>query len=75
MAKRKVVKGRNRMLDTLKRAVRDSGQTLYRVSKDAGVPYPNLHRLMAGKRAVSMRTLDRLCNYLGLELVTRKGSR
>ncbi|HEV3261873.1 MAG TPA: helix-turn-helix transcriptional regulator [Gemmataceae bacterium] len=63
------------MLETLKRAVRDSGQTLYRISKDAGVPYPNLHRLMAGKRAVSMSTLDRLCSYLGLELTTRKEHR
>jgi lambda repressor-like predicted transcriptional regulator len=52
----------------LRAAVRDSGQSLYLISKESGVPYATLHRFMAGKRAVSMEALERLCDYLGLEL-------
>jgi transcriptional regulator with XRE-family HTH domain len=53
---------------TLRRAIRDSGQTLYRVAKDSGVPYATLHRFMNGKTEVSMASLDKLCAYLGLAL-------
>ena len=54
-----------RLSDSLRAAVSDSGQSLYRVSKDSGVPYATLHRFMAGKRAVSMEALELLCDFLG----------
>jgi transcriptional regulator with XRE-family HTH domain len=57
--------------DSLRAALRESGQTLYRISKESGVPYATLHRFMAGKRAVSMEALQLLCAYLGLELSPR----
>ena len=60
-----------RLSDSLRAAIRDSGQTLYRVSKESGVPYATLHRFMAGKRAVSMEALEALCDYLRLELRQR----
>jgi hypothetical protein len=53
----------------LRRAVRQSGRTLYRVSKDSGLSYPALHRFAAGKKGLSLDSLDRLCAYLGLRLV------
>jgi hypothetical protein len=55
-----------------RRAVLDSGLTLYRVAKDAGLPYPVLHRFVTGRRAISLASFDKLCAYLGLEL-TRAG--
>jgi hypothetical protein len=62
--------GRPKMSEALRRAILESGLTLYRVSKDSGVSYAVLHRFIAGKRAVSMEALDRLCAYLGLRLTT-----
>ena len=56
---------------TLRKLIQASGETLYRVAKDAGVPYPTLHRFMAGRRSISGLTIDRLCAYLGLQLTGR----
>jgi hypothetical protein len=56
---------------SLRAAIGDSGKTLYRISKDSGVPYASLHRFMAGKRAVSLEALELLCDFLGLELRPR----
>jgi hypothetical protein len=36
------------------------------------VPYATLQRFMAGKRAVSMEAMERLSEYLGLELRARE---
>jgi hypothetical protein len=52
----------------LRRAVRESGRTLYRVSKDSGLSYPALHRFAAGKKGLSLDSLDKLCAYLKLRL-------
>jgi hypothetical protein len=54
--------------DQLRKAIQDSGVTLYRVAKDAGIGYASLHRFMRGERAVSLDVFDRLCESLGLEL-------
>jgi hypothetical protein len=61
-------RSRQKPSDALRRAVLHSGRTLYRVSKDSGVPYATLHRFVARKRPVSMAALDQLCTYLGLTL-------
>jgi hypothetical protein len=53
----------------LRRAVRESGKTLYRVSKDSGLSYPALHRFTAAKQGLSLASFDRLCAYLGLRLM------
>jgi hypothetical protein len=58
--------------EALRQAVAESGKTLYRVSKDSGVPYACLHRFVVGHQAVSMGALDKLCVYLGLELTGSK---
>jgi hypothetical protein len=55
----------------LRRAVRDTGETLYRVSKDSGVSYAALHRFMSGQSSLALEGVDKLCAYLGLTL-TRK---
>jgi predicted transcriptional regulator len=67
MAKRRA-KAAATVSDTLREAVNTSGQTLYRVAKDSGVPYATLYRFITHGRAVSMENLDRLCAYLGLKL-------
>jgi hypothetical protein len=56
------------MSDALRRAIVESGESLYRVSKDSGVPYAVVHRFVVSRRAISMHALDTLCKYLGLRL-------
>lgn len=60
--------GRPKISEELRQAIRDSGLSLYRISQDSGVAYATLHRFAAGKRAVSMNVMDKLCAYLGLRL-------
>jgi len=50
------------------RAVLDSGKTLYRVAKDAGITYSALYPFVHGKRMLSLEGFDKLCAYLGLTL-------
>jgi hypothetical protein len=47
-------------------------RSLYRVAKDAKVGYASLWRFVHGKRSLSVPALDRLAEYLGLELTRRK---
>jgi hypothetical protein len=55
--------------ETLRKAVLDSGKTLYRVAKDTGIDYAVMWRFAHGRsRSLDLATLDRLCTYLGLRL-------
>jgi hypothetical protein len=58
---------------SLREAVRNSGASLYRISKDSGVPYATLHRFVLGGGNLVLESLDKLCAYLGLELTKKKG--
>jgi hypothetical protein len=73
MPKTKRGKGVRTVSEELRLAVRDSGKTLYRVAKDAGVNYSSLHRFMAGRQLPSAPVLDKLSAYLGLRLVQERG--
>jgi hypothetical protein len=68
----KAERGRPKMSDVLRQAIRDSGLTLYRVAKDSGVDYATLYRFMKGERAIHMRAADKLVDYLGLQLTRRE---
>jgi hypothetical protein len=64
--------GRGTVSKVLRRAIRDSGKTLYRIAKDAGIDYMSLHRFAHGKTMLSLDAVDRVCAYLGLELMRRE---
>lgn len=63
--------------EQLRKAIRQSDKTRYRISKDTGVSEAVLSRFMNEKVGLSMETVDLLCEYLGLRLVAdapqRKG--
>jgi transcriptional regulator with XRE-family HTH domain len=65
MAKRKSLK----LTDQLRRAIDDSGLTRYRIAKDVGIDESALAKFYKGQRGVSADVLDRLGEYLNLELV------
>lgn len=54
--------------EQVRRAIRDSGLTQYRISKEAGIDRSTLHRFMTGERGLPMKTLDRLAEVLDLRV-------
>lgn len=56
------------MTATLRRAIRDSGETPYRIAKDAGVDQSVLSKFIHGERDLKLSTVEKLAGYLGLEL-------
>jgi hypothetical protein len=65
--------------ETLRRAIRKSDQTLYRIAKDAEVDWSILQRFLDGTRPnIRLDTIEKLCMHFGLELrpsTTRRGRR
>ena len=60
--------------DQLRRAIRASGKSRYWLSGESGVDKAALSRFMAGKATLTLPSLDRLAEVLGLELrKKRKG--
>ena len=63
--------GMTRILDAICEAIEASDKTRYRIAKDTGISQAHLSRLMSGERGLSIDTLERLADYLGLEIVIR----
>lgn len=57
--------------EQLVKAIEDSGQTRYAISKGSGINQSMLSRLVNGERAMSFDAAERLADYLGLEVVVR----
>lgn len=55
--------------DRLKEAVRDSGLSHRSLALQAGVNRLSIMRFMRGDTGLALDQLDRLCAFLGLELV------
>jgi transcriptional regulator with XRE-family HTH domain len=65
MAKRRSRK----MTDQVRQAIDDSGLTRYRIAQDTGIDESSLAKFYNGHRGLSLDSLDRLCEYLGLRVV------
>jgi|CXWL01.1.fsa_nt_gi transcriptional regulator with XRE-family HTH domain len=52
--------------EVLRKAVRESGLSLYRISKDTGVVHASLLRFMSGERSLRLDIADQLLRYLGI---------
>ena len=60
-----------KMLDEIQRAIEESGQTRYAISKATEIDQGQLSKLMKGEAGLSLESLDRLVDYLELEIVIR----
>lgn len=60
--------GMARLTDAIRRAVEASGKTRYRIAKESGVSAGQLCRLVNGERGLSVDTIERLADYLGLRI-------
>jgi plasmid maintenance system antidote protein VapI len=65
--------GRLSIVDQLRKAMRDSGETEYGIAKAAGVPQSVVNRFVRGERGISLETAARLCACLELQLTRRHG--
>ena len=59
------------LVETIRAAIEASGETRYRIAKETGIAESQLSRLMSGERGLSAETIERLADYLGLEIVVR----
>jgi plasmid maintenance system antidote protein VapI len=56
------------LVDQLREAIANCGETQYRIAKESGVPQPVVNRFMTGGRGISLETAAKLCAYLRLRL-------
>jgi transcriptional regulator with XRE-family HTH domain len=56
------------LLDAIRVAVESSDKTRYRIAKESGVSAGQLSRLVNGERGMTVDTIERLADYLGLQI-------
>jgi len=54
--------------EQLKRFIEERGASLAQIGRDTGVSHAVLSRFLRGERRLNTKTVDRLCEYLGVEL-------
>lgn len=57
-----------KLVDAIRRAVEASGKTRYRIAKESGVSAGQLSRLVNGERGMTVDTIERLADYMGLRI-------
>ena len=57
--------------ETLRQAVRDSETTRYAISQRTGIAQSTLCKFIQGERGLSLDSIDRLMDALGLEIRPR----
>jgi len=60
------------IMDQLRQAMADSGQSLYAIAKGSGVDYASVQRFKTRERGLTLESAGKLIAYLGLELKPRK---
>ena len=57
--------------DQIRHAINNCGLTRYRIAKETGISQPTLSRFMSGERGLTMKALDTLADFLGLNIQVR----
>lgn len=60
------------IIDQLRRAMAESGQSQYAIAQGAGVSQSVVNRFAHEERGISLETAAKLCDYLGLDLAPRR---
>lgn len=58
--------------EALREAIENSDNSRYRMSKTLGISEATLSRFITGKGGLRLKSIDAVCEYLGLELVATK---
>jgi hypothetical protein len=67
-----MAKGKKALSDQLREAIAKSRHTRYRISQETGVNEAALGKFFHGERGLSLESIDRLAEFLNLELAVRK---
>lgn len=59
----------------VRKAITSSGISRYRISLETGIDKAALSRFMAGKVGLTLNSVDKLAEYLDLEIVQRRKQR
>ena len=54
--------------EVLKRAIKESGVSRYRIAQETGIEQSALSRFMSGERGLALDAVEALCSYFKLEL-------
>ncbi len=57
------------ILNQIRKVIESSDVSRYRIAKDVGIDQGQMSRLMNGQSSLSLEALERLCDYLDLEIV------
>jgi len=60
------------IFDELRRAIENSPESRYRLSKKAGIEQSQLSRFMTGNQRLGVEAVEKLAQALGYEIVMRK---
>ena len=66
---------RKKFPDQMRKAIKNSGLSLYAIAKTTGIQRPQLSRFMSGERGLSIESITAICDLLGLDLVERKAGK
>ncbi len=64
--------GPHPLSEALKRAIQESGKSVYQIAQDSGVSQIVISRFLSGERDIRMATVDRLAGVLGITLGSRQ---
>jgi len=67
-----MAKKRIPLSEQIRRAIRDSGMTRYRICLEIGLTQPSMTRFMGGTASLSLNTLDKIADLLDLNIVVGK---
>ena len=63
---------RLKLSDQIRQAVETCGMTRYAISQETGIDQATLSRFVSGERGLSLATLDRLADFLDLNITIGK---
>jgi transcriptional regulator with XRE-family HTH domain len=70
-----MAKKRIKLSEQIRQAIEGCGMTRYAIGKETGIDQATLSRFMSGERGLPMKTLDRLADFLDLNITTGKQKR
>ncbi len=66
---------RLKFTDQLRQAVLNAEQSREQICRETGIDQGNMSRFTRGESGLSLAAIDRLCEYLGIQIVESKPKR
>jgi DNA-binding phage protein len=57
------------LIAQLQELIRDSGKTIYQLSKESGLATAQLYRFLSGERTLTLPSVEKICRALRLRLM------